>query len=352
VTTPALAHRRMQATDADLAAYKACFDANESPRDARAISWLYRDNPVGKIFVQLAVDEASNRIAAIYATMPVWVQIDGKRTLGVQSLDTLTDKDFRGAGLFKRQAQAVYAFCSEDGAAFVYGFPNGNSAHGFFNRLGWTSLDPLPFLFYLVRPAYLASRLGFSRRWLDRLDVRRRVPTERLPREDEICAVHAIDASFDALWADFSRSVRFAVIRDAAYLQWRLSKPGESYSILAYRREGVMLAWVAFTVAEKHGGRIGYVIDLIHRLDCVHEAGVLLGRALRDMSAAGADVVLAWNLESSPNHPAFRRGGFHRLPERGRPIELHVGARPLAAQNLPLGNRDNWYLSYCDSDTV
>jgi hypothetical protein len=94
------------------------------------------------------------------------------------------------------------------------------------------------------------------------------------------------------------------------------------------------------------------VVDVIHRADASREATILLRRALREMTSGGADVALAWNLDSSPNHAAFRAAGFRHLPERLRPIELHFGARPLGSAELPLGNRDNWYLSYCDSDTV
>ncbi|MBM4780049.1 MAG: hypothetical protein GQE15_20280 [Archangiaceae bacterium] len=63
--------------------------------------------------------------------------------------------------------------------------------------------------------------------------------------------------------------------------------------------------------------------------------------------------MIAWCLEHSPNHRAYRSNGFFPLPERLRPIELHVGVRSLAAPaEANLGNRRNWYLSYLDSDTV
>lgn len=351
-----LVTRPMQPTESDLSAYKACFDANHtSARDARTIAWLYQRNPVDQTFVNFAIDQATERVAAIYATMPVWAQIDGKRVLAVQSLDTLTDKDFRGAGLFKSQAQAVYKRCTESGVAFVYGFPNGNSAHGFFNRLGWTPLDPLPFLFLPIRPAYFLKRLGVPERVLDHVpDVRR--PFRALPRlasNEEIRTVETFDASFDQLWSEFSAGVRFAVVRDAAYLRWRMSKPAEDYMVVALRRAGEMIAWVAYTTTNKHRGRVGYVLELLHKPGEDNAAAHLLGHAVRDMARNGADVIMAWNLDSSPNHPAYRKVGFRGLPERVRPIELHFGVRGLAAaSDLPLGNRDNWYLSYLDSDTV
>ena len=79
----------------------------------------------------------------------------------------------------------------------------------------------------------------------------------------------------------------------------------------------------------------------------------MLAEALRRMAAAGADAALSWCFPHSPNHGAYTRLGFLPLPERVRPIELHVGVRPLDASLAGLlGRRESWYLSYCDSDTV
>ena len=79
----------------------------------------------------------------------------------------------------------------------------------------------------------------------------------------------------------------------------------------------------------------------------------MLVESLRRMAADGADAVLAWCFGHSPNAKAYRRAGFLPLPERLRPIELHMGVRPLdESLRTVLTDRRNWYISYCDSDTV
>jgi hypothetical protein len=71
------------------------------------------------------------------------------------------------------------------------------------------------------------------------------------------------------------------------------------------------------------------------------------------MAADGADMALAWCFSHSPNARAYAKVGFVPLPERLRPIELHVGVRVLDESLFDvLTNQENWYLSYCDSDTV
>lgn len=335
----------------DLQRYQAAFERNEDEKDLAALQWLYQKNPARDVYVDFAVPEDGDELAAIYAVAAVRADVNGRTTLGVQSLDTLTDRDFRGRGLFTKLAADVYRRCAEGGVSFVYGFPNASSAHGFFNRLGWVNLDPVPFLIRPLRTGYALRRLKLGP--LARLDLPLPIPTVRLGPEHELRVVLDFDDDFDELWADFASQVRVAVRRDAAYLKWRLSKPRERYKTVAHYEGGRLQGFVTFATKEKHGGKVGYVVELLHRPGAEHSGRALVAAALREMRDQGAEVVLGWCLEHSPNRAAYRAGGFRYLPERLRPIELHFGVRALASgPEDALGNRRNWYLSYCDSDTV
>jgi GNAT superfamily N-acetyltransferase len=348
--------RPMRADEEDLARFKACFDRNGSLRELSRLRWQYLENPVGRLFVDFAVDPERDRVGAIYATFPVTVQIGGVRSVGVQSLDTLTDADYRGRGLFKRLARSVYERCRADGVAFVYGFPNKNSAHGFFNRLGWTRLDPVPFLFLPLRARYFLQRLKLPP-VLTQMVPNFGVPVPAqvcLSSDEEIRVVTSFDDGFDSLWETFSAEIDVAVARDHEYLAWRLGrKPSEHYRTYGFYGGGRFRGFVTFTLKEKHGGRVGYIMELIHDPDHSRAGVALLSRAVRELKAEGADVLLAWALDHSPNRETFRRCRFLRLPEALRPIELHFGVHSLAAgTDVALWKRESWYLSYCDSDTV
>ncbi len=349
--------RPMERTEADLAVFKATFDRNGSKRTLKHLRWQYLENPTGKLYVQLAIpanDEA--RAAAIYSVMPVTLRISGREGLGAQSLDTLTDVEFRGQGLFVKLAQVVFARCEEEGLACIYGFPNGNSAPGFFNRLGWARLDPVPFLVKPLKANYFLRKAKPLASLVSKLPPLPLAFPRRasLPRSQEIRPVTGFDASYDGLWERFAQGVGAAVHRGSKYLEWRLvKKPDFRYRMLALHEHGQLIAFVAFDVQEKHGGRIGYVLELLHEPGRAEDAGRLLQEAIAEMASDGVEVVLAWCLDHSANRGAYRQQGFMPLPERVRPIELHVGVRPLAARaEANLGNRRNWYLSYLDSDTV
>lgn len=354
-----LTFRAMDAHSRDLTLFGECFARNGSERAGAALQWQYLDNPTRELFVDLAVADAGARIAAIYATLPIFVRVGGQRRLALQSLDTLTDADFRGKGLFTKLAGATFARAEQRGAAFIYGFPNGASAPGFFKKLGWVKLDPVPFLIRPLRTRYVAERLHLAERL--------RVPPHALPDLPlhlgeppvppwlRLERIDRFDARFDALWEDFAAGVGVAVERGAEYLNWRLvDKPGESYENLAlFDRQGRAVAFASFCVKDKHGGRVGYLMELLHRPGRRAAAWLLAQRALARMTRARADVALAWCLPHSLPYPALLASGFAPLPERFRPIELHMGVRPFDASLTGLlGARESWYVSYLDSDTV
>jgi GNAT superfamily N-acetyltransferase len=351
VTIPSLDFRAMGTDESELIAFRECFERNGTRRRLDALRWQYFDNPAGARFVRFAVCE--ERLAAIYAVQPALARAQGTPVLAAQSVDTLVDADFRGRGLFTKMAEAVYRSVRERGGAFVYGFPNANSAPGFFQKLGWVSLDPVPFLVRPVRTAYFASKLPLGR-WLPkRFSWRLPIWGPQLEANQELRPIAEIGPELNPLWKQFASNIVIAVERSPEYLRWRLAKPGERYQCVGVFEARRLIAFCAYTTVDKHGGRIGYVVELLHDPDRERAGAALLVECARRMAADGADALLAWCFDHSPNAGAYRRAGFFHLPERLRPIELHIGVRPLdESLRSVLCDRRNWYISYCDSDTV
>lgn len=343
--------RAMEPVESDLIAFRECFERNGTHRNLDALRWQYFGNPTCERFVDFAI--SNERLAAIYAVQPAYVQVGNARLLAGQSVDTLVDSDFRGRGLFTKMAGRVYQQVLDHGGAFVYGFPNANSAPGFVGKLGWVSLDPVPFLLRPLRTAYLASKLPIVRGVRRLPDLRVPIWGPKLKNGQEVRTIVNIGPEVSALWKRFISKRTVAVERSAKYLKWRLAKPGECYECLGVFEGSDMVAFCAFTVMTKHGGKLGYVVELLHAPEHDNVGAALLVEALRRMASEKADAVLAWCFQHSPNAGTYRRAGFFPLPEAFRPIELHFGVRPLDESLRPLlVDRRNWYISYCDSDTV
>ena len=314
------------------------FAANDNPKDPDVVAWQY-GGPLGGAYVAIAHDgdDPFAGAAALYAAFPVPFQVGSVTGTMVQSFDTLTSASHRGQGLFGRLANVVYEQTSDDGVLGVYGVPNGASVSGFTGRLDWELIDPLPML---VRP--VGSRYGRVRARIRRPEV-----VEPARSRD---GVVVSDSCPDELAPPLSvtepaADVGLDVTDD--YRRWRLARPNAGYRFVSV--DGVDGTAVV-RVEPKHGCVTGYVLELF--AGDPGSARTVLRAAVQHLADAGADLVLAWAMPATATGAACRRAGFLPLPERIRPIELHLGYRPFRDGLDAMRDRRRWRISYLDSDTV
>lgn len=309
------------------------------------LAWRFEKNPASTGIFSVATDAAQGNVVGINAFAAARLKMGERTVLGFQSMDTIVDPVCRGQGLFTRLLKAFYEAAPELKTFLLYGFPNGNSAPGFFNKLGWTRLSSPPFLIKPLRTGYFAKRiLGDAGKYFD-------LPLAFARAPQGIETITRFDERFTRLWKKFSEKVPCALERNADYLNWRIAdNPEFTYTTKAVVENGELKAFLTYTELEKHGGRIGYVMEAMG-----DEAA--LAKLFRAMTAEfmhkKVDAVLAWCPPHAPNHKAHRRAGFLPMPEKIRPIELHFGARLFpVSEGEPGLKYEDWYLSYLDSDTV
>lgn len=109
--------------------------------DARYLDWLYAKNPAGPVIGLDAWD--GDRLAAHYACIPAKAIVSGTACRVMLSLNTATDPDYQGRGLFTKLAEGTYAAGAAQGMAGIYGVANANSTPGFLRKLGFTLICPL-----------------------------------------------------------------------------------------------------------------------------------------------------------------------------------------------------------------
>lgn len=330
---------------------KEIFEKNNSVKTLEKIHWQFLDTPSNKTLVDIAIDKEIDKVAAVYAVSPVHFQIGGSKMLACQSLDTMTDVDYRGKGLFVKLAKDVYEKATEDGLKLVYGFPNGNSIHGFVKKLEWQVLDPVPFLIKPLNSSYFTKKIK-PLAWLPNVKIAfsgKKNTHIRIENNKEF------PVEVNKIWGQFSKNIEVSVCRDKAYLDWRyLQKPDEDYQILhAYTEDNKYIGLMVYCIKEKHGGKIAYIMEYLFDPEFEKQAGELMKVALNNCILSKADCILSWCLEHSPNFGHHKKFGFFNMPEKLRPIELHFGVRAFdqSLANL-INDRRNWYLSYSDSDTV
>lgn len=332
--------------------YIDCFKNNNNQKSVQKVEWQFFGKDLKNDFTLIAFDKEKQKEAGIYAISTVKFKVEDENVVGSQSLDTITDIDYRGKGMFTSLANKVYKKAIESKLELVYGFPNGNSIHGFTKKLDWFKIAEVPFLIKPLNSSYFTKKIKYLK-WLP--NIKLSFFDKQLKSENQIIAQDFFPDKVSDLWVLFSKSIKVGVVRDKEYLDWRyLNKPEENYKILnLYNKNNVFQGFIVYCVKNKHNGKIGYIMESIFDPTMPKIGEELLAKAIKEIKKEKADVVLSWCLEHSPNYLTYKKNGFYKLPEKLRPIELHFGARVFRDKykNL-IQNPKSWFLSYSDSDTV
>ncbi len=136
--------------------------------------------------------------------------------------------------------------------------------------------------------------------------------------------VERFDASTDDLWRNMAERRNVAVIKDAAYLNWRfIDHPSIRYACFAAERAGELAGLAAFSVVDSteglatpregesgRGPRRGRLLELLARDDDAETLWALLLAVLREMQSRQVDILVASTRPGSVESEALRRAGF------------------------------------------
>lgn len=139
------------------------FEGHSEKFSIEYLKWQYADNPVGKIVGFNAY--IGDVLAAHYVTMPIYMNINGKKTLGLLSLNTSTHPEHRGKRLFTILAERTYQYAAELNYKFVIGVANAQSTHGFLKHLKFKMIGPLTFKVGIGTDIYPKKNYIFTRYW-------------------------------------------------------------------------------------------------------------------------------------------------------------------------------------------
>lgn len=139
------------------------FEKNASKFSLDYLKWQYVENPAGQV---VGFNAYKNGVlAAHYETVPVYMNINGEKTLGLLSKDTATHPDHRGNRLFTILAEHTYQYAAENGYRFVIGVANAQSTHGFIKNLNFNLIGPLDFKIGLGTNIYPQRDFTYTRYW-------------------------------------------------------------------------------------------------------------------------------------------------------------------------------------------
>ncbi|NNE73147.1 MAG: GNAT family N-acetyltransferase [Acidimicrobiales bacterium] len=272
--------------------------------------WKHEQNPFGASPQWVAV--AGDRLAG-FRTMLRWEFLDasGAVVRAARPVDTATDPEFQGRGIFKKLTMLAVDELTEAGTEFIFNTPNDQSRPGYL-KMGWSEAGRVPIA---ARPTGLRSALRMAsartaaEKWSRASSAGRPAP--------EIFADDAVAAELQPL--DAGTDPGFRTNRTPAYYRWRYGLPELHYRAVTLGRdprEGTAI----FRLRGRGGAVEATVADLL-----LPDAGALapLLKALR--RAVDADYLLLAG-------PGQLRRGLLPIPGQG-PL---LTTRPLASLAPPL----------------
>jgi len=206
--------------------------------------WKNTSNPFGDFYTILMKEKES--IIAAYSVAPKIFYIFGKKYPCVQSMDTMTEKEYRGRGISTYLANLTYEYAKILGANFVYGFPNKVSKYLFEVKLNWNNFGEISLFYKNITP---------NSRNLD------------LKNKYNIKEVNSFDEEINEFWEKYKNDYSIIIKKDKDYLNWRyVNHPLVQYRIfLIYDETSDEI--ISYFILKKFQGKdrenIGHIVDYV-----------------------------------------------------------------------------------------
>jgi GNAT superfamily N-acetyltransferase len=289
--------------------------------DARFLEWKHLENPFGASPMWVA--HADERVVG-FRTFLRWefVTPAGDVVQAVRAVDTATDPDHQGRGIFTQLTLDALAELPGLGASLVFNTPNEKSLPGYL-KMGWRELGRLA---VVVQP----TSIRFPRVIATARQPAGRWPLPTTAGEDPAAAL-ADTAAVDALLAALPTPRGLATRRTSGFLRWRYGLEPLGYRVLTL---GAPSDGLAVFRRRRRGEAVeGVVCDVLVPGGDPRAEQELLRRVRR---AAAADYLLRLDRR------AVTRGPFVRLPRVGPVLACR------ALDEAPAPDLSGWALTMGD----
>ena len=296
------------------------------------------------------IHKAGDRVVGHMGSIPVRLKAGADILDTGWLVDTMVADDYRSRGLGSRLMVQAH-----EEQPFSLSLGQTSEMREIQFRLGWQKVAHLETAQLLIRPEnVIRGKLPKPAAFAAGLGLRASSAIRDLFRPASHVTVRTIDRfdhRHDELWHAVSSSVTCAVVRDAAYLNWKyVDQPGQHFIRLEILDSDRLLGIVVLAVREPSASykyRRVFLVDLVAPFSN-HEALVQVVQAAATQAAErGADAVLCLHI-GAPLTRALKACGFAlRRPERVLLVDdttLPAPTRELLADGV------NWLVTQGDSD--
>jgi glycosyltransferase involved in cell wall biosynthesis/predicted N-acetyltransferase YhbS len=240
----------------------------DDPRYAALFEWKHDQNPFGPSPMWVALD--GDRVVGLRVFMRWQFRRGGEILRAVRAVDTATDPDYQGRGLFTALTMHGLDALREDGTDFVFNTPNAQSLPGYL-KMGWQEVGKVPAAFRVRGPRSLATT------------VRARVPAElwSLPLDVGVPFVDWLnDAAFDLGETPSTNAPRSLVTdRSREFSTWRYASP-----LLGYRAVPSECGTLVVRGRQRGGARELVLADTVGLADDRADASAARALSMSDVN--------------------------------------------------------------------
>lgn len=205
--------------------------------------WKNIKNPFGN-YLTITMKHKDKLIAS-YSVSPKEFLINGEKINCVQSMDTMTDKNYRGLGISTYLANLTYEYAKLKGYAFVYGFPNDISKYLFEVKLKWNKV---------IKTSYLIKELN-----------QKQVPSKKRSNF-KIEKLKEFDNRINKFWNSYDKDGKIIINKNREYLNWRFKEhPLINYEIFYVEnaKNELVSYFVLKRYKDKDDNELGHIVDFI-----------------------------------------------------------------------------------------
>lgn len=228
-------------------------------------NWKYSKTPNN--FRLLAISKEKNEVAGNYSVIHWDILMNQKRISAVQSVDTITNPNYRRRSIFETLGKKTLLKVKESGYLYAFGFTyyKGAALRGFIDKLDWIKVHRLPDLIFPINFKELSLHYTKNKifAFIIRFFLRTYSTIFSFIRPKRNNNVVQNEWNFQGFEDCFKKSIiydkKITSYRSIDFIKWRFfKKPNTNYIPLYITNlEDQVICYTILAIREK----IGYIVD-------------------------------------------------------------------------------------------
>jgi hypothetical protein len=340
--------------------FEICFPETRKTSVAteRHYFWKFHSKP-GFIHSNEFSATINKKLIGYYAAIPFYYKFKNETLTAAMVCDVMTGPEARGKGVFTKLGSYSTDQLANSGYNLSTGFPIRPEVIPGHLKVGWEKAFELPLFAKVVSSrAFLTNRgLGFFSFFFDfLLRSAERLCGRAIAYQNDHLTTNIYN--FNGLeeipdlyefYKNWEKSIPIALIKDSAFLKWRLGGPEKSYCILTLRKNKKLIGVLIASQTIKKGIPCMGILDLTMLEEYSDMAPVLLKELAVFCRKLKIDLILMMMSKYWSKKYKIKKSLFFRTPFA---FYFIVKLFQVNGHEQEVKEESNWHVMWIDSDDL